>query len=84
MHKPFLYLIGDVVPRFLFTVVFFPPSERNLFFPLGVPWWLSGLRIWCCPMARVRAVAIVHSLAWELVCAVGAAKKTPFFFLIGK
>ena len=35
---------------------------------LGVPWWLRGLGI-------VTAVALIRSLAWELLHAMGTAKK---------
>ena len=38
---------------------------------LGVPWWLSGLRIWCCHWCGVG----VHSLDWEHLHATDMGKK---------
>ena len=44
----------------------------------GVPWWLSGLRIWHCHYCgSVAAMAGVQSLAWEFPYAAGASN----FFL---
>ena len=40
---------------------------------MGVPWWLSRLRIQPCHF--VNAVAWIQSLAWELLDAVGGQKK---------
>ena len=42
---------------------------------LGVPWWCSGLRIWCCHCYGAGpALGQVLSLAWELPHAAYVAK----------
>ena len=49
---------------------------------VGVPWWLSRLKIWSCPaVAWVRAVVLkVRSLGQELPHAKDAAKEIKKFY----